>query len=283
MAKLKKRVLENKSKQVAEKKNIDSNILKAKMKKLVKEEQYADAMDVMAEIAEAGTMDTETMYLGAKCYYATEDYERASRWIDNVLSRESEHVYARLLLVRICMAEGRGEDGLRILDMVLAHVHGQVEMEDRLDLEEDLRDYKYANNEALKSFPHVQAFLGIETDDNGGQEKADLDEQVMGMPEDKPDGGFEIAKLVNEIMNKNASMQDKIKLFNAFAAGCYQKQDYVAAEALLVAALKLDTTDKTLLQNMAYVCVATGDVDRAMNFISQVPMVDFACLDAMKG
>ena len=81
MAKLKKRMLKNTRKQGVMAEADNNAILKAKMQSLVEEEKYVDAMDVMAEIAQSGNMDADTMYLGAVCYYATGDYDRAAKWI----------------------------------------------------------------------------------------------------------------------------------------------------------------------------------------------------------
>lgn len=85
-----------------------------------------------------------------------------------------------------------------------------------------------------------------------------------------------------QIMSSPVSMKEKIKLFNAFAAGCYVNGDYQAAFDLLSGALVLDSADTMVLRNIAYVCAAAGEVDQAMEFASKLPMIDFALLKGIK-
>lgn len=284
MAKLKKRVLQNKKQLVDECRDAKAGELREQMAGLVQEERYADAMDVMAEMAEMGGIDTETMYMGAFCYYATGDCERAVRWVNNVLTRDPDNIRAHLLLGRICIAEDRCEEGLRILDAALGRAASELNSADRIALEDDLYYYKYTAPEKVAGFSHIQAFLGLQpaadeilvhNESNGVQ--------VEGEGEEKSAQQLDITALIRQIMEKTVSLQEKIKLFNAFAAGCYQKKDYVAAESLLEAALRIDASNKILLQNMMHVCVARGKLDKALEFASQVPMIDFSCLNIMKG
>lgn len=275
MAKLKKRMLKNTRKQGVMAEADNNAILKAKMQSLVEEEKYVDAMDVMAEIAQSGNMDADTMYLGAVCYYATGDYGRAAKWINNTLTSEPGHVQACVLLGRLCIAEDRCIDGLRVLENVLGAAN-RLTAAERDGLENDLYYYKYMSSEELADFPKVRAFLGIEA------EPADSSALEAGN-EGKNSAGAAIDSIIQQIMEKAVCQQEKIKLLNAFAAGCYQKQDYAAARRLLTIALDIDAFDRILLQNMVYVCVADGDVDMAMDFASRVPMIDFGCLAAVKG
>ena len=71
-------------------------------------------------------------------------------------------------------------------------------------------------------------------------------------------------------------------MFNAFAAGCYSDGDYQSSFDLLSAALMLDSEDPFVLRNIAYVCIAAGENQQAMEYASKLPMIDFALLHAIK-
>ncbi|MBQ1941735.1 MAG: tetratricopeptide repeat protein [Selenomonadaceae bacterium] len=282
MAKLKKRVLRSK-KENAIKVNANNTggVLKEKMQSLVAEEKYADAMDVMAEIAQRGSMDTEIMYLGAVCYYNTGDYERSAKWLNNVLNYDVGHVKAHLLLGKVCLMEGRAEDGLEIIEAVLAQHEESLSIADKDDLESELYYYKYNATDELAAMPHIRAFLGI------SQEISEAEEQETAAEQHQEEELIQLTTVAEEIiaqvMAKDICLKEKVKLLNAFAAGCYQNQDYQAAKTVLEAALQIDSSDKVLLQNMIYTCIATGELDRAMALAGNVPMLDFGCLEMMKG
>lgn len=283
MAKLKKRFLRSK-KENETKVNGTNNagdVLKEKMQSLVAEEKYADAMDVMAEIAQGGSMDTEIMYLGAVCYYNTGDYERAAKWINNVLTYDAGHVKARLLLGKVCLMEDRAEDGLKIIEAVLAQNEESLSIADRDDLESELCYYKYSATDELESMPYIRAFLGI------SQEISEADGQVTASEQHQKGELIQpttVAEgIIAQVMEKNICLLEKVKLLNAFAAGCYQNRDYQAAKTVLEAALQIDSSDKVVLQNMIYTYIANGEPDRAMELAGSVPMLDFACLEMMKG
>ncbi|MGN1050146.1 MAG: tetratricopeptide repeat protein [Selenomonadaceae bacterium] len=119
MASLKKKIKNARLKK--EEKLTDSKIaeLKLQMKVLMDEKQYADAIDVMAEIATLRKMDAEVMGWGAAAYYACGDYERASTWVDNALSFDGKNLDARLLLGKICLKKNRTEDALKVYEFIL--------------------------------------------------------------------------------------------------------------------------------------------------------------------
>lgn len=281
MAKLKKRVLRSKNKNVTKVNEINTGgVLKEKMQSLVAEEKYADAMDVMAEIAQEGSMDTEIMYLGSICYYNTGDYERAAKWLNNVLTYDAGHIKARLLLGKVCLMEDRAEDGLKLIEAVLAQNRSSLSEADEDDLESELYYYKYNATEELTAMPNIKAFLGI------SQESAGKDEQEAAetrQEEEPTQPILMVEEIIAQIMEKEVCLKEKVKLLNAFAAGCYQNRDYQAAKLLLKAALQIDSGDKVLWQNMIYTCIANGEHDRAMELAGSVPMLDFGCLQMMKG
>lgn len=93
---------------------------------------------------------------------------------------------------------------------------------------------------------------------------------------------FDVSAAMEQIMEKNISMLEKIKLFNMFAGACYQEGDLQAAFDLLSAALEIDAYNADILKNMAYVCLSAGEKEQAMEYASRLPMVDFALLYAIR-
>ena len=72
--------------------------LGARMMENVEKEAYAEALDVLAEMIEKKLYDPEYMYEGARCYFMTGDYERATQWLDNTLQFEPNHVAATCII-----------------------------------------------------------------------------------------------------------------------------------------------------------------------------------------
>lgn len=308
MAKLKNKVMQKKA---LEKKQKDSNELKLEMHQLMQEKDYATALEVMAEIADTGQMDTETMYWGGKCYFLLGDYDRAAKWLDNALSRQADYMSAKVLLFALCIAQKRYEDALQLGEYILAKGEEQMTEEDRAVLEKGLK-YVAAMQKALfKDYPACRKYLGMtyeaanalaklrklmdevkqkhslaeSADDGICAEKGNAS---LEQAEARPGNADEIAtdviatvdtdKVVTEIMAKEVSLRDKIRLLNAFAGGCYQAGDYQSAFELLSAALQLDAHDDAVLKNIAYTCLATGEKEQALEFAAKMTMVDFALL-----
>ena len=48
-------------------------------------------------------------------------------------------------------------------------------------------------------------------------------------------------------------------------------------------ALEIDSHDPFVLRNVAYVCVAMKDKEKALEFAKALPMMDFGLLKAIKG
>lgn len=307
MGKLKNRV---KKRQMAvrmesESKNFDA--LKCKMKELVDEQKYVEAMDVMAEIAGIKRADADIMYWGALCYFETGDYDRAAKWINNVLAYVPHHLKAELLLANICMINERENDGLKIIENVLQQYMDKLDQQDKSNLEDMLVYYRYGNPAELQAFPDIQKFLGLEaTEEEMGNEHTNEDSSaafilselrtVMDKHDvakdtftnneevchEQADDTLDVSATLEKVMAKNISLLEKVKLLNMFAGACYQKGDLQSAFDLLSAALELDGYDADLLKNMAYVCLSAGEKEQALEFASKLPMVDFALLYAMQ-
>ena len=83
--------------------------------------EYAETINALAELVQAGGHDAESLYMGAYSYFMTGDYLRAASMVQNVLTFDPNHVAARILLARVCILEDRADDGLAIFDFVLEH------------------------------------------------------------------------------------------------------------------------------------------------------------------
>lgn len=307
MGKLKNRV---KKRQMAvrresESKNFDA--LKCKMKELVDEQKYVEAMDVMAEIAGIKRADADIMYWGALCYFETGDYDRAAKWINNVLAYVPHHLKAELLLANICMINERENDGLKIIENVLQQYMDKLDQQDKSNLEDMLVYYRYGNPAELQDFPDIQKFLGLEAAEKEmGNEHTNEDSSAASILSElrtvmdkhdvakdtftnneevcheQADDTLDVSATLEKVMAKNISLLEKAKLLNMFAGACYQKGDLQPAFDLLSAALEIDGYNADILKNMAYVCLSAGEKEQALEFASKLPMVDFALLYAMR-
>jgi len=91
-----------------------------------------------------------------------------------------------------------------------------------------------------------------------------------------------VTEFLNKVMSSNISMREKIKTLNNYASGLYLGDDYAGALTLLKKALEMDSGDPFVLRNIAYVCVAMKDKEKALGFAKALPMLDFALLQSIK-
>lgn len=171
MSRIKNKIATKRIKKAAEIRVEAFRDLKAEMQQLMEAEDYVTAMDVMAEIAANKKIDPEVMYWGAMCYFRTGDYDRAAKWIDNVLTYYDSS-RAKILLAAICIGEGRKEDGLRIADAVLAD-DGKVadDNEDEF-LQEVLEPLRYGHENLLAQYPRIKEYLAANDDIQAALEEA---------------------------------------------------------------------------------------------------------------
>lgn len=163
MSRIKNKIANKRIKKDAEARVEVFRDLKAEMQQLIEEEDYVTAMDVMAEIAANKKIDTDVMYWGAMCYFRTGDYNRAAKWIDNVLTY-GDSSRAKILLAAICIGEGRKEDGLRIADAVLADGGNIAEDHDNEFLQEVLEPLRYGHENLLAKYPKIREYLAAHDD-----------------------------------------------------------------------------------------------------------------------
>lgn len=92
-----------------------------------------------------------------------------------------------------------------------------------------------------------------------------------------------VAQLIEKVMTSDISLREKIKGLNNFASGLYLNEDYDGAIQLLNKALEIDAHDPFVLRNIVYVCLAMKNKDRALEYASKLPMMDFGLIKAIKG
>lgn len=302
--------------------------LKKKMKAQYAAGEYVEAMDTMAQIAEHKKMDPEVMYMGASCYFMTGDYERAADWINNTLRYDPQNIAARLLLARLCFAEGKNSDGFAILNFVVERYAGGIrDTENKILLEmleycsdnmaEEMAQYsalvgyfqKYYVPSSTKSQPVAKEPVSNQAEteslaEGDGKTKAkaavdrlkallhkskgnkteNQEQKTSPAPVTTMEGDASETpdQIIAKVMNSNISFGDKVKSLNNFAGGLYVKGDFSGASKLLQKALEIDIHDANVLKNLAYTCLAMQDKDKAMEYASAMPMVDFALLQSIK-
>lgn len=163
MSRIKNKIANKRIKKDAEARVEAFRDLKAEMQQLMEEEDYVTAMDVMAEIAANKKIDTDVMYWGTMCYFRTGDYDRAAKWIDNVLTYDDSS-RAKILLAAICIGEGRKEDGLRIAEAVLADGGNIAEDHDNEFLQEVLEPLRYGHENLVAKYPKIKEYLAAHDD-----------------------------------------------------------------------------------------------------------------------
>lgn len=332
MAKVKNKIVNNRLKHKAARQVEIFQDLKGRMQKLVEEEDYVAAMDVMAEMAANKKIDAEVMYLGAMCYFRTGDYARAAKWLNDAITYAGAGAREKILLSGICIGDGRYEDGMKVMESVLCGNNEKLSPADKEFMRGIVRPLAYGYDDLLVKYPQVrdlvqegeQIAFGLPVD-KGEKNKASTalaklkailnkNKQESGAEntEEKPkqepmadeqagaaimaekrviDGtmqadadvdGFDTAGKMQQVMASAVSLQAKIKMLNAFAAGCYQSGNYQAAFDLLNGALQLDAYAPEVLKNMAYVCLSAGEKEQALEYAAKLPMADFGLLYALK-
>lgn len=172
MASFKNKIAQKRLKKQNVQKEQDFKNLKQEMQNLVEDEQYTDAMDVMAEMAEKKIMDGEVMYWGALCYFRTGDYQRCGKWLNHALDNGYRVPEVNILLAAVCFVERRYDDGFKLCQSLLSQNQELTEKADKL-LQEVLapvrerqemykekyaavKDYAERNKEAIENAQQVK-------------------------------------------------------------------------------------------------------------------------------
>lgn len=159
MAKMKKKINKNR----ANKRNVQAKQvftgLKHDMQQLMAEENYVDAIDVMAEMAVNKKMDGEVMYWGAQCYFLTGDFERAERWAGNALNNGYNSAGIKVLLANLCAAEERYEDACKLCEVALSEVAEAMTGLDKEIFDDFMDNIRYGNDELVAKYPLISKYL----------------------------------------------------------------------------------------------------------------------------
>lgn len=275
-----RKLKKNKQKKMTEERNIAMNDELVAIEKLIEEEKYTDALNEMPKLAEMNCKNPRFLYNAAYCYFMIGDYERATNWLSSTLSADAANAKARILLARICLLEDRTNDALAIFDFVLGSFAGLLSADDKEEIEEILDYYVTSEEDMLKEeYPNIADFFGIDKDDNAAEEIPQRKvETTMKAPEIEQDA----QKIIDEVMGKDVSLAEKVRILNSFAGAFYMSLQYEKSQALLDAAVKIDTQNEYTVRNMAYLLLAMGKSDEAMQWAAKLPMADFALLYTMQ-
>ena len=393
MAKMKKKINKNRmNKKSVQAKQVSTG-LKHDMQQLMAEENYVDAIDVMAEMATNRQMDGEVMYWGAQCYFMTGDFERAEKWVNNALNNGYNTAGLKMLLATLCMAEERDEEGFKLCDIALAEGMGDMTIQEKEIFDEFMENISYGYEELVEKYPKIREYLqqnkndsesnsaisklrqlmetkeskseqeaepveadkaepAVSTEESTNADKAqaalarlrqllsknkaadeaeeapkeesaeqqaeptitreviasddvaenkDIQPEIQQTEAEQPaveaktveqaeensaeqnnNDEFDVAGTLEQVVAKEISLAEKVRLINVFAAACYQRGDYQSAFDLLSAALEIDGQDAATLKNIAYTCLSAGETEQALSFAAQLPVVDFGLLYALK-
>ena len=245
--------------------------LKLKLANQINNMSYAEALETLAELIGKKCYEPQVLYQGAQAYFYLGDYERAATWVNNTLHYAPQHVEARLLLAKICLLEDRVDDAMELYTFVLRNNGTSLSRDDFEEIKEGA-DYTWRTDRQwlADKYPLIANLWEkqIETED---LKKA---ETLTGSDMNKPSAG----SIVEQIMEKSVSMQDKINLLNAFAGSYLIARDYTATEELLAKALDLDAYHQQTLINMAVLAKMQGNVKKALTFAAKLPQTDFKLL-----
>ena len=256
--------------------------------------QYADVINMTAELVEDGQQKAEDLYKCAYSYFMLGEYERAAGMITDVLAYDAAHVAARILLARICILEDRIDDGLAIFDFVLEHYGSALSEEQREDVEDILDYYGRTEQERLaKDFPSVAKFLGIEVEEDA--EVAAPEERTAQAPA-APAASAPAAPAAQQaaedtavaeqerqsVLAKTIPFKQKLHLLNMFAGAHFVAAEHASTAILLSAALDIDASDPETIRNLAVLAKCLGKHDQALALASKLPQTDFLLLDYLR-
>lgn len=231
MARLKNKINKNRLKKRNNQAKQVLTGLKHDMQQFMEAEDYAAAMDVMAEMAATKQMDGEIMYWGAQCYFFTGDFERAEKWVNNALNNGYNGVGLKMLLATLCMTEERNEDAFKLCDVVLTEgIEGMSKQEQEI-FDNFMDNISYGYDELVSEHPKISEYLQkkqAETEANSpvnklkeilkGKEmkeaepqQAKVKEEVKTEPEKTPNEDKAQAALarLRQLLSKNKDSEEK--------------------------------------------------------------------------
>ena len=284
----------------------DAAVLSQRVKTYMEKEDYDGVLNTVASMVEAGIQEGSAFYAAAYSYFMNGDYERATSWIDNTLRLAPDHMEARLLLARICLLEDRTADGLAIFDFVLQHGAGRLSAKEKDEIKESLDYYATTEAEEIRAnYPHIAALFQLSPAEEsqtanfqplvapqvqrkqGGTPQVQVQPlqqapQVQKAQPVEEDAQTVAVRLEQEVLAKDISLAEKIRLLNSFAGGFFVGNDLAAAKLLLKKALELDAHHAATLCNMGYVLAAMGEKDKALELAAMMQIPDFGLLAALR-
>lgn len=153
--------------------------LKHDMQQFMETEDYAAAMDVMAEMATNKQMDGEIMYWGAQCYFFTGDFERAEKWVNNALNNGYNSVGVKMLLATLCMAEERSEDAFKLCEAVLTEGIEGMSKQDKEIFDNFMDNISYGYDELVSEYPKISEYLQKKQADNEANSPVNKLKQIL--------------------------------------------------------------------------------------------------------
>lgn len=166
MARLKNKINKNRMKKRNNQAKQVLTSLKHDMQQFMETEDYAAAMDVMAEMAANKQMDGEIMYWGAQCYFFTGDFERAEKWVNNALNNGYNSAGLKMLLATLCMADERNEDAFKLCDAVLTEGIEGMSKQDQEIFDNFMDNISYGYDELVSEYPKISEYLQKKQADN---------------------------------------------------------------------------------------------------------------------
>lgn len=159
MARLKNKINKNRLKKRNNQAKQVLTGLKHDMQQFMEAEDYAAAMDVMAEMAANKQMDGEIMYWGAQCYFFTGDFERAEKWVNNALNNGYNSGGVKMLLATLCMSEERNEDAFKLCEVVLTEgIEGMSKQEQEI-FDNFMDNISYGYDELMSKYPKISEYF----------------------------------------------------------------------------------------------------------------------------
>ena len=231
MARLKNKINKNRLKKRNNQAKQVLTGLKHDMQQFMEAEDYAAAMDVMAEMAANKQMDGEIMYWGAQCYFFTGDFERAEKWVNNALNNGYNGVGLKMLLATLCMSEERNEDAFKLCDVVLMEgIEGMSKQEQEI-FDNFMDNISYGYDELMSKYPKISEYLQKRQADNEANspvsklkqilkgkkieeakpQQDEVQEEVKTEPEEAPSEDKAQAALarLRQLLSKNKDSEEK--------------------------------------------------------------------------
>ena len=173
--------------------------LKHDMQQFMETEDYAAAMDVMAEMAANKQMDGEIMYWGAQCYFFTGDFERAEKWVNNALNNGYNSAGLTMLLATLCMADERTEEAFKLCDAVLTEGIEGMSKQDQEIFDNFMDNISYGYDELVSEYPKISEYLQKKQADNEANSPVNKLKEILK------------GKKIEEAKPQQAEVQEEVK------------------------------------------------------------------------